>query len=124
MSLPVARAYVSLLCLESFLVRRNFAALYDHVRRQRARAHRDTKFTMEQLCQAIDLACIWYWKQVLCLQRSAATVSLLRNYGIEAQLVIGAQLKPFQAHAWVEVDGRVVNDNSYTKELYAVLDRC
>ena len=124
MSLPVARAYVSLLCLEPFLVRRNLAGLYDHVRRQGTRAHRDTKFTMERLCHAIDLACVWYWKQVRCLQRSAATVSLLRNYGIEAQLVIGAQLKPFQAHAWVEVDGRVVNDNSYTKELYSVLDRC
>ena len=124
MSLPAARAYVSLLRLEPFLVRGNFAGLYDRVRRQRTRAHRDAKFTMEQLCHAVDLACIWYWKQVLCLQRSAAAVSLLRHYGVEAQLVIGAQLKPFQAHAWVEVNGRVVNDNSYTNELYAVLDRC
>ena len=124
MSLPVARAYVSLLRFEPFLVRGNFAGLYEMVRRKPRRLRRDARFTTEQLCQAIDLACVWYWKQVLCLQRSAATVSLLRDYGIEAQLVIGAQLMPFEAHAWVEVDGRAVNDNSYTNEMYAVLDRC
>src|SRR2546429_201170 len=39
-------------------------------------------------------------------------------------IFIGAQQMPFKAHAWVEVDGRVVNDKSYTPELYAVLDRC
>jgi hypothetical protein len=94
------------------------------VRRKPRRLRPDARFTAEQLCQAIDLACVWYWKQVLCLQRSAATVFLLREFGIEAQLVIGAQLMPFQAHAWVEVDGRAVNDHSYTNEMYAVLDRC
>lgn len=124
MSLPVVRAYFALLRLEPFLARENFAGLHDLVRRQRTHVPQDTKLTTEQLCHAIDSACVWYWKQVLCLQRSAATVTLLRNYGVEAQLVIGAQLMPFQAHAWVEVDGRVVNDNSYTNEVYAVLDRC
>ena len=124
MSFPVARAYVSLLRFEPFLVGRNFAGFYEMVRRKPRRLRRDARFTTEQLCHAIDLACVWYWKQVLCLQRSAATVFLLREYGIEAELVIGAQLMPFQAHAWVEVDGRAVNDNSYTNEMYAVLDRC
>jgi prolyl oligopeptidase len=76
------------------------------------------------ICAAVDLACIWYWKEALCLQRSAATTCLLRSRGIEAELVIGTQKLPFKAHAWVEVDGRVVNDKSYTPEMYAVLDRC
>ncbi|PYY13093.1 MAG: lasso peptide biosynthesis B2 protein, partial [Acidobacteria bacterium] len=79
---------------------------------------------IERICAAIDMACIWYWKEALCLQRSAATACLLKNYGVPAQLVIGAQLMPFKAHAWVEVNGRVVNDKPYTPEVYAVLDRC
>jgi uncharacterized membrane protein YcgQ (UPF0703/DUF1980 family) len=70
------------------------------------------------------MACIWYWKEALCLQRSAATACLLKQAGIAAQMVIGAQQLPFKAHAWVEVDGRVVNDKSYTPEIYVVLDRC
>jgi uncharacterized membrane protein YcgQ (UPF0703/DUF1980 family) len=72
----------------------------------------------------MDMACIWYWKEALCLQRSAATACLLKKYGVPAQMVIGAQQMPFKAHAWVEVDGRVVNDKPYTPEMYAVLDRC
>jgi hypothetical protein len=39
-------------------------------------------------------------------------------------MVIGAQQLPFKAHAWVEVDGRVVNDKPYVPEMYTVLDRC
>jgi len=60
----------------------------------------------------------------LCLQRSAATACLLKRFGVSAQLVIGAQQMPFKAHAWVEVDGVVVNDKPYTSEIYTVLDRC
>ena len=70
------------------------------------------------------MACIWYWKEVLCLQRSAATACLLKRHGVPAQMMIGAQQMPFKAHAWVEVDGRVVNDKPYMREMYAVLDRC
>ena len=79
---------------------------------------------MERICSAVDLACIWYWKEALCLQRSAATSCLLKSHGIFAQMVIGAQQLPFKAHAWVEVDGRVVNDKPYVPEMYTVLDRC
>jgi len=39
-------------------------------------------------------------------------------------MVIGAQKLPFKAHAWVEVNEQVVNDKPYTREMYAVLDRC
>jgi hypothetical protein len=79
---------------------------------------------IEQTCAAVDMACIWYWKEALCLQRSAATACLLKRNGVPAQMVIGAQQMPFRAHAWVEVEGRVVNDKPYTPEMYAVLDRC
>ena len=73
---------------------------------------------------AIDMACIGYWKEALCLQRSAATACLWKKYGVPAQMVVGAQQMPFKAHAWVEVSGQVVNDKPYTPEMYAVLDRC
>lgn len=39
-------------------------------------------------------------------------------------MVLGAQGTPFKAHAWVEVNGIVVNDKPYMSEIYAVLDRC
>jgi len=120
----VLQAYWKLIHFDLYLARGNFAALYDRVRRYPVDATAPPPGTTETVCSAVDMACIWYWKEALCLQRSAATACLLKRHGVFAQLVIGAQQMPFKAHAWVEVDGRVVNDKPYTPEIYAVLDRC
>ena len=125
MSLLVLRAYVKLIQFDLYLARRNFEALYSKVRNYPiAKKQPVTPNAVQEICAAVDMACIWYWKHVLCLQRSAGTACLLKQLGVPAQLVIGAQHVPFKAHAWVEVDGRVVNDKPYTPEIYAVLDRC
>jgi hypothetical protein len=76
------------------------------------------------LCDAVDLACVLYFKRVLCLQRSAATAVMLRGYGWDAAMVIGVQILPFQSHAWVECQGTVVNDKTYIRDIYRVLERC
>jgi hypothetical protein len=117
-------ALVVLLSLERPLRSGNFAAIYARVRRTPVSQSPVATNALEHACAAVDAACLWYWKQVLCLQRSVVTVILLRRQGIAAELVIGAQHMPFKAHAWVEVNGQVVNDRSYTNEMYSVLDRC
>jgi hypothetical protein len=124
MSFHVLKAYLNLIYFDLYLARGNFAALYDKVRTYPVRACTPEPGAVERINSAIDMACIWYWKEALCLQRSAATACLLKKYGVSAQMVIGAQQMPFKAHAWVEVNSRVVNDKPYTPEMYAVLDRC
>jgi hypothetical protein len=124
MSFLVLKAYWKLILFDLFLARGNFAALHNKVRKYPISDRPATPDTAERICSAVDMACIWYWKEALCLQRSAATACLLKKYGVAAQMVIGAQHMPFKAHAWVEVDGRVVNDKAYTTEMYTVLDRC
>jgi hypothetical protein len=124
MSSLVLQAYWKLIQFDLYLLRGNFAALYDRVRKYPISKRATLADTAGIICSAVDVACIWYWKEALCLQRSAATACLLKRNGVPAQLVIGAQQMPFRAHAWVEVDGRVVNDKPYTPEMYAVLDRC
>ena len=124
MSFLVFEAYLKLIHFDLYLARGNFAALYDKVRNYPIGRQEPASDAVERICQAVDMACIWYWKEALCLQRSAATACLLKKYGVPAQMVIGAQHMPFKAHAWVEVHGRVVNDKPYTPEMYAVLDRC
>jgi len=120
----VLNAFLKLVLFDLYLARGNFNALYQKVRGC-ARAEQDPgPDTVERVCAAVDMACIWYWKKVLCLQRSAATACLLKQYGVRAQMVLGAQQIPFKAHAWVEVNGRVVNDKSYASEMYQILDRC
>ena len=73
------------------------------------------------VCVAVDRACVWYPKKALCLQRSAVTTCLLRFHGISARMTIGVRPMPFLAHAWVEVDGSVVNDFPNVKNFYPSL---
>jgi len=124
MRLVAIEAYLMLIQFDLYLARKDFSALYDKVRAYPTARRPATPTAVEGICAAVDMACIWYWKEVLCLQRSAATSCLLKRYGVHAELVIGAQQLPFKAHAWVEVDGHVVNDKPYTPEMYVVLDRC
>lgn len=124
MSFLVLKAYGRLIHFDLYLARGHFSSLYEKVRNHPVRKVPRSSPSTEEICAAVDMACIWYWKEALCLQRSAATACLLRDCGVPAQLVIGAQQMPFKAHAWVEVDGRVVNDKPYMQEMYAVLDRC
>lgn len=119
-----ARAFFFLILFHVYLAHGNFAALHARVRRIRIRQPKQRSLTMEEVCRAVDLACIWYPREVLCLQRSAAAACLLKRCGIPAQMVVGARLMPFKAHAWVEVEGRVVNDKAYVPQMYSVLDRC
>jgi hypothetical protein len=124
MSLLVLKAYLKLIYFDLYLARGNFAALYDKVRNYSLAKMEPAPDDVKRICDAVDIACIWYWKEALCLQRSSATACLLKQYGVRAQMVIGAQQMPFKAHTWVEVDGQVVNDKPYTPEMYGVLDRC
>lgn len=124
MSVLVFQAYAKLIEFEIYLARGNFAALYNRVRNYPQHGERTLPGDVERICAAVDMACIWYWKKALCLQRSAATACLLRQHGVCARLVIGAQQMPFKAHAWVEVQGQVVNDKPYTREIYTALDQC
>jgi hypothetical protein len=124
MSFLVLRAYWKLIYFDFYLARGNFTALHEKVRTCALGPPLRFPDLTDRICAAVDMACIWYRKEVLCLQRSAATVCLLKQYGVPAHMMIGAQQIPFRAHAWVEVDGRVVNDKPYIREMYAVLDQC
>ncbi|HEX3701857.1 MAG TPA: lasso peptide biosynthesis B2 protein [Vicinamibacterales bacterium] len=79
--------------------------------------------TAEEIVWAVDEACVWYIKRVACLQRSAIATWLLRRHGLRAELVIGCRPLPFESHAWVEIDGQVVNDRPQYQKHFTVLDR-
>ncbi|WP_116214972.1 lasso peptide biosynthesis B2 protein [Streptomyces olivoreticuli] len=59
-----------------------------------------------------------------CLQRSLATVLLCRVRGSWPEWVVGVRARPpFGAHAWVEAEGRMVEeeaDPSYFRRLFSV----
>ncbi len=98
-----------------------FRHVYRHVERQRVVQYGFLPAEEALVCEAVSVAACFYWKRVLCLQGSAVTTRLLRKTGIEGRLVIGYRPSPFLSHAWVEVNGRVVNDSPAYKERMHVL---
>jgi hypothetical protein len=103
--------------------RLGFAKSYQFVRRCK-RSRRAPKLdTIARVVWAVEEACIWYYKRVYCLQRSAVCTWMLRRCGVDADLVIGFRPAPIDSHAWVEVNGQVVNDRPQYKKFFIVLDR-
>lgn len=124
MNLLVVQSYL-LLVFVDLLEARGMAALYKALQRAGCRNVRNNRReNVDDLCRAMDLACVFYPKVVLCLQRSAAATLLLRRKGHGAEMVIGAQTIPFRSHAWVEIAGTIVNDKPYMHEIYLEVERC
>jgi hypothetical protein len=120
----VLESWLLLLYFDWLMHFRGFSRIHASVRAQQLRPASELQESDRELSHAVDLACVFYFKPVLCLQRSAATAVLLRRHGWNAEMVIGAQLLPFQSHAWVEINRQVVNDKPYITEIFEVLERC
>lgn len=118
------RAIFALLAYDFLSTLCRFETIYSSVKRWKVARRPGNQDTIDQVCDAVNYACIWYPKQALCLQRSFVTTYLLRKNGVAAQMVLGAQKLPFKAHAWVEVDGRAINERSNVQATYTVWDRC
>ncbi|MEU3602707.1 lasso peptide biosynthesis B2 protein [Streptomyces sp. NPDC006798] len=56
----------------------------------------------------VSVMCTGPW----CLQRSIATALLCRVTGVWPEWVVGVRTEPFTAHAWVEVDGVPVDEDT------------
>lgn len=99
-----------------------FARIHQWLRRCRT-SRRGSRSSTEDIVWSVDEACVWYAKRAACLQRSVVATWLLRRHGIAAEMVIGCRPLPFESHAWVEVDGCVVNDRPQYPRAFRVLDR-
>lgn len=60
-----------------------------------------------------------------CLQRSLALWALLRQQGVESKLKIAVKKDSptFEAHAWLEYQGYVLNDVSNVQQCFAIFNR-
>lgn len=125
MTYEFIKSYFLLLRVDIVLRVFGFKDIYDAVRQERTRKIAELQRTPhERLCQAMDLACVFYPKRVACFQRSIATVLLLRQYGWPVEFVNGCDISTFENHAWVELSQVVINDKPYLHEMYQILDRC
>jgi transglutaminase superfamily protein len=121
--LCVLTAHAWILLASFDLARRaGFARTCERLRRLNP-ATRKSWAHAEDVVWAVDEACVWYVKRAACLQRSVVATRLLRRHGLRAEMVIGYRPLPFESHAWVEVDGNVLNDRPQYQKAFTVLDR-
>ncbi len=118
------KAFFALLAFDLLRFGENFSTMHDFVQNWTVAPGPMTPDAVQRVTQALNWACVWYPKKVLCLQRSSVLTCLLRSCGVEAQMVMGAQKFPFKAHAWTEVDGRAINERKDVQALYLVWEHC
>jgi hypothetical protein len=77
-----------------------------------SRAHSSDVDMASITAMRLDLAARNMFFRTNCLERSLALRWLLRRRGIATELRIGARKESalFEAHAWIELDGVVLND--------------
>jgi hypothetical protein len=124
---PHALFWTALFWLAAFDLFRfgeDFARIHTFVKTWVVSSRKTPVDTVERACRAINYACACYPKRVLCLQRSFAATCLLRSYGVEARMVLGAQKFPFKAHAWTEVNGHAINERRDVRKIYLVWEEC
>lgn len=124
MKLLVVESWVILLCVDLMLQFCGFKRLHRLLHQRRAEHINRCDLSRDVLSYATDLACALYFRQVSPLERSAAAALLLRRHGWQADLVLALQIVPYEPYAWVEIGGRIVNDQPNLLEIYQVLDRC
>jgi len=79
---------------------------------------------VRRICQIVDVALSLLPWHATCLRRSMTQLRVLARRGYQAELKVG--VKPsvggVAAHAWLEVNNWVVNDDPSVKETYNVFD--
>jgi hypothetical protein len=118
------QALFGLAAFDLILLLGKFRAVHRIIRRWKVAETDIPEGAVDRVLKAANLACMLYPKRALCFQRSCVSVCLLRNQGVPADLVLGAQQFPFQAHAWVEVNGQAVNERSNVQSRYGSWERC
>ena len=116
------------LTIQLFGFRRLQSALTGLAPLEQALAGEQVDFVVQQAYVTTKLvkAAAWYGPyRANCLQQSLVLWWLLRRQEIDCDIRIGVrkETSPFEAHAWVEYLGLVLNDRPDVYQRFAVFDR-
>ncbi|OQM39068.1 MULTISPECIES: lasso peptide biosynthesis B2 protein [Citrobacter] len=86
------------------------------------------KLDNERKTLAINI-CLWLIEKTFylnsnktdCITTSVTLQHLLAQEGIHSVIVLGVRTRPFFAHAWLEVDGKIINDKDNLRDLLSVI---
>ncbi len=83
-------------------------ALLGTVRRGARASRADEVHRARDAVLSVSVMCTGPW----CLQRSIATALLCRICGTWPEWCVGVRTEPFTAHAWVQVDGMPIDEDT------------
>lgn len=75
-------------------------------------ARPDAESIAKKVCRRVAMASVFYPGRGRCLEQAIALYVLLRRRGVPAELRLGVQPYPFNAHAWVELNGVALNEEA------------
>ena len=123
------RAFVGLVCVDlglRVLTFQRLLALLDRGRPAGRLEERSANLAKAQrYARSIDLAARHHRPRAQCLHRSLVLHAWLRRDGLPSELRIGVRRDgtALSAHAWVELDGEVVNDEAAWVARFAPLSQ-
>jgi Transglutaminase-like superfamily len=119
----VLRCGVTIAVLKVLLKTRGFGVTINWVRRRIQ--HVPTELADPNIVKrserVVALAAALYPGHAMCLEQSLTLYYLLRRRGVDVKYCQGVQPHPFEAHAWVEYRGEVINDFSEHTRCFARL---
>ena len=92
------------------LRRRTFARTVEWTVAKKAQARRTPNRSVGDLLNAFRDARPWFPTKPICRLDALALFLFLNERGHVADLVFGVRLQPFQAHCWVQLGDRAVNE--------------
>jgi hypothetical protein len=122
----VLRCGIMILVVKAMLKARGFAWTMDWMRRQMEKVPDVVSVevnAVRPIENAVAMAGALYPGRALCLEQSLVLYYLLRRQRVGVQYCQGVQPYPFEAHAWVEYRGEVINDIPEHVKGFALLPR-
>jgi hypothetical protein len=112
----VAQFSIALLMVAWRLGRNNLPALLDWIDRRQSSIHRRHSITREdavgRIASFFRLRSVCYTARRRCLFDSLVLTAYLTREMVPCTFVIGVAIKPFLAHAWVQIGESVLNDTA------------
>lgn len=75
----------------------------------------------DEIMAHINKVFIFDFSNNRCLTYSLTLYLMARRMGLPAKLMVGVRTRPFFSHAWVELDGVIINDDPELREKLSII---
>jgi hypothetical protein len=120
--IEIIKAFLILIQIHRLIKKRNLkGVLFEIGKHSHESLIKPSQHELKQLIAAVDAATLIYPKKTFCLIWAATFAILALKKKWDVRFSIGIQTNPFYAHAWVESNGQVINDDHSILEVMSII---